>query len=141
MVDNQLRGYDRIDLGGVAALRGNGVTQPRQIHKRRLAENVMTDHARRIPRKIQVAAAFDELRERIAQARRLAAAQQLFGQHARSVGQTIVSAGANGIDGGARIEVIQPRAGQCFAKILVHVACLPYWRWSIGGKGRSSGPT
>ncbi|MNQ14200.1 hypothetical protein D3C85_271450 [compost metagenome] len=122
VVHNQLHRHHRIHLGRVAAFLGDGVAQARQVHQRGLAQDVMTDHARRKPRKVQVAAAFDQLLQCIGQHRRVAAAHQVFSQHARRVGQAGVGAGRDGFDGGARIEIIQAGAGQGLAVRMVHHA-------------------
>jgi hypothetical protein len=62
VVDDQLHRHHRVHLGRVAALLGNGVTQAGQVHQRGLAEDVVADHARREPREVALALAFDELR-------------------------------------------------------------------------------
>jgi hypothetical protein len=61
MVDHELRRHHRIDQRRVAPLQRDGVAQAGQIDQRGLAEDVVADHARREPRKVQVALAFDEL--------------------------------------------------------------------------------
>src|SRR5690606_13693927 len=65
MVDNQLHGNDRVDLGGITAFVGDGITQSGQIHQRGLSQDVMTDDTCGKPWKIQVATALDELAQRI----------------------------------------------------------------------------
>ena len=64
VVDDQLHRHDRIDLGRIAALLGDRVAQAGEVHQRGLAEDVVADHARREPREIQVALAFDQLLQR-----------------------------------------------------------------------------
>ncbi len=61
MIDNQLHRHDGIDLGRVAALLMNSVTQAGQIDQSGLPQDVVTNDARRIPGKIEVLAAFDQL--------------------------------------------------------------------------------
>ncbi len=122
VVHDQLHRHHRIDLGGVAALFGDGVAQAGQVHQRGLAQDVVADHARRVPREVQVAAAFDQLLERIGQERRVAAAHQVLGQHARRVGQAVIGPGRNRLDGGAGVEVVQAGAGQGLAVVLVHAS-------------------
>ncbi len=122
VVDDQLHRHHRVDLGGVAALVGDGVAQAGQVDQRGLAEDVMTDHARRIPRKVQVAAAFDQLLERVGQQHRIAAAHQILRVHARGIGQAVVGAGGDGVHGGARVEIVQAGALQGLAIGFVHAS-------------------
>ncbi|MCY1543010.1 hypothetical protein D9M68_787970 [compost metagenome] len=61
VIDDQLHRHYRVDLGGVAALVGNGVAQAGQVHQRGLAQDVMAHHARGEPREIEVALAPDQL--------------------------------------------------------------------------------
>ena len=122
VVHDQLHRHHRVDLGRIAALVGDGVAQAGQIDQRGLAQDVMTDHARRIPGEVQVAAALDQLLERVRQLRRLAAAHKVFRQHARGVRQTVIGAGRDGLDGGARIKVVQAGARQGLAIGFVHHA-------------------
>jgi hypothetical protein len=49
VIDDQLRRHHRIDLRRIAALVRNRIPQTREIDQRRLAENVMSHHARREP--------------------------------------------------------------------------------------------
>ncbi len=107
MVDHELRRHHGIDQRRVAALQGDGVAQAGQVDQRGLAKNVMAHHAGREPWKVQVAAALDELLERIGQGGRIAAAHQVLGQYARGVGQLVVGARLDGVDRGARVEVIE----------------------------------
>ena len=120
VIHDQLHRHHRIDLGRIPALVGDGVTQAGQIHQCGLAEDVVADHPRGEPRKIQIAATFDQLPERIDQGRRLAAAHQVFRQHARGVRQPVVGAGRDRFDRGARVEVVQGSARQGFAVFGVH---------------------
>ena len=122
VIDDQLHRHYRIDLGRIAALLGNRVTQASQIHQRGLAENVVTHHARRKPREIQVAFALDQLFQRIGQRGRITATHQVFCQHARGVRQLGPGAGLDRVDSFTCVEIIQCRAGQRFAVKSVH-----YW--------------
>ena len=106
MVDHQLRGHHRVDQGRVAALGCDGVTQAGQVDQGSLAQDVMADDAGGEPWKIEVAAALDELAQRRVQGGRVAAAHEVFGQHARGIGQGCVSAWLDRIDGGTRVEVV-----------------------------------
>ena len=54
MVDHQLRRHHRVDLRRVAALQRDGVAQAGEVDQRGLAQDVVADHARREPRKVQV---------------------------------------------------------------------------------------
>ena len=121
VVDHQLGRHHRVDQRRVAALQGDGVAQAGQVDQRGLAQDVVADHARREPREVEVALALDELLERRGQHGRVAAAHQVFGQHARGVRQLVVGAGLDGVDRGARVEVIERwcRAGVC-GKCVVH---------------------
>ena len=120
VVDDQLGGHHRVDQRRVAALVGDGVAQTGQIHQRGLAQDVMAHHTGRIPREIQIALALDQLLERIGQRGRVAAAHQLFGQHARGVGQGVVSTGGDGVHRSAGVVVVQRGAGQGLAECSVH---------------------
>jgi hypothetical protein len=120
VVHHQLRRHDRIDHSRVAALRGNRIAQTCQVHERRLAQDVMTDHACREPREVEVALAFDDLLERGAQRHRVATSHEVFGQHARGVGQRVIGARLDRLDRGTRVEEIQLGARQGFAVCSVH---------------------
>jgi hypothetical protein len=120
MVDDQLHWNDRVDLGRVAALLRDRVAQAGEVDQRGLAEDVMADHACRIPGEVEVALAFDQLRQRAVQQRGVAAADQVLGQHAGDVGQGVVSAGRDGVDRFARVEMVQVGAGQGLAVSCVH---------------------
>ncbi|MOA23158.1 hypothetical protein D3C78_1437620 [compost metagenome] len=125
VVDDQLGRHHRVDLGRVAALLGDGVTQAGQVDQGGLAEDVVADHARRVPGEVQVALAVDQLFQRRGQARRLAAAHQLFGEHAGGVGQFPPGASLDRLDGRAGVEVVQLGAGQAFTVLAVHLICGP----------------
>jgi len=107
VVDDQLHRHHRVDLGGVAALVGNGVAQAGEIDQRGLAQDVVAHHARREPGEIQVALAFDELLERIGERGRVAAAYQILGEDAGGVRELVVGAGLDGFDGFSRVEVVE----------------------------------
>ncbi len=81
VIHNQLGRHYRVDLGRVTTLLGDGVTQTGQIHQSGLTEDVMTDHPGRVPGKIQVALALDQLLERIRQCVRSATSYQLLGEN------------------------------------------------------------
>ena len=61
VVDDQLGLYHRVYFRRVTAFGRDGVTQAGQIHQRGLAENVVAHHTGRIPGKIQVTFALDQL--------------------------------------------------------------------------------
>ena len=111
VIDDKLGRYHRIHLGRIATLICNRIAQAGQIHQRGLAQNIMTNHAGRIPRKIQIAPAFDQLFQRIGQYGRITAPYQLLRQNARGVGQALVRAWLDGIDSSAGIEIIERAAG------------------------------
>ena len=131
MVDDQLGRHHRIHLGRITALGRNRIPQPRQIHQRGLAEDVMAHHPRREPGKVQVPLALDDLLEGVGQLARLTAAHQVLGQHAGGVGQLVVSARLNVLDRGAGVEIVQVGAWQGFAVLLVHGG--PFWKVLVGG--------
>jgi len=64
------------------------------------------------PREVQVAPALDELPQARLEDRRIAAAHEVFGVHARRVRQLVVRARLDGIDRGTRVEVVERGAGQ-----------------------------
>ena len=115
VVDDQLHRHHRIDLRRIAALLGDGIAQAGQVDQRGLAEDVVADHARREPREIEVALALDQLLQRVGERRRIAAAHQVFGQHARGVRQRGVGAGLDRLDRCAGVEIVQRGAGQGLA--------------------------
>ena len=59
MIDDQLGRHHRVDLGRIAPLLSDGITQTSQVDQSGLAENVVTHHPRRVPGKIQVLLALD----------------------------------------------------------------------------------
>ena len=111
VVDDQLSGNNRIDLGRVAALIGDRVAQTGEVHQRRLAEDVVADDAGRIPGEIEIALPLDDLRQRVGEHGGIAAAHQLLGQHARDIGQAIVRAGADRLDRFSRVEEVDLGTG------------------------------
>ena len=130
VVDDQLHRHHRIHLGRIAALLGDGIAQAGQVDQRGLAEDVVADHARREPREIEVAAAFDQLQQiRVAQrrvgTRHVGLAHDVLGMHAGGVGQRGVGARAERVDGGARVEPVEMGAGERFAEFAVHPPILP----------------
>ena len=104
---------------------------PGQVDQGGLAEDVMAHHARREPGEVAFALALDQLLQRIGQDRRIAAAHQVLGQHARGVRQRVVGARLDRLHGGARIEVIQRRAGKGLAVGGIHKYREP-WRETPG---------
>ncbi|MDT4827398.1 hypothetical protein FQZ97_607430 [compost metagenome] len=122
VVHDQLHRHHRVDLGGVAAFLGDGVAQAGQVDQRGLAQDVVADHARGEPREVEVALAPDQLLERIRQRGGIAAAHQVFCQHAGRVGQAVIGPGRDRLDGGAGVEVVQAGAGQGLAVVLVHAS-------------------
>jgi hypothetical protein len=52
MIHDQLHRDDRIHLRRIAAHHGNRIAQPRQIDQRRLAQNIVANHASRKPGKV-----------------------------------------------------------------------------------------
>ena len=81
----------------------------------------MAHHTHRKPREIDLALALDELAQVLVQLRRVGTAHQVFGVHAGGVRQAIPGAGLQGVNGLARIKVLQGRAGKGFAVGNVHV--------------------
>ena len=116
VVDDQLRLHHRIDFGRIAALIGNRIAQTGQIHQGGLAENVVAHHAGREPREINFALALDQLVQPFVQGGGIGAvviglAYQLLGQHAAGVGQTVVGAGFDGVNGGLCVVKIDSAVG------------------------------
>ncbi len=122
VIDDQLRRHHRVDAGWVAALSGDGVAQAGQVHQRGLAEDVVADHAHRIPGKIPLAPALDDLQQGRFELLGIAAAQQLLGQHPRDIGQPLPGARAQRLDRRAGIVVVQTGAGQWLALAGIGVA-------------------
>ena len=120
VVDDQLHRHHGIDLGRIAALLRNRIPQTRQVDERGLAEDVVADDARRKPREIQVALALDQLPQAGLEDRRIAATHEVLGVHARRVRQLVVRARLDGVDGGARVEVVERGAGKSLAVGGVH---------------------
>ncbi len=120
VIDDQLGRHHWIDLRRITAGIGDGIAQAGQIHQGGLAENVMADHACREPREIQILATLDQLAQRGLQRGRVAAAHQVFGQHARGVRQRGIGTGLDGIHGGTGIEIVQRGAGEILAVLSIH---------------------
>ena len=120
VVHDQLHRHDGIDLRRIATLLCNRIPQAREIHERRLAEDVVAHDARREPREIEVTPALDELPQRRGQGRRVATAHEILGQHARRIRQLVVRAGLERVDRGSSVEVVELGAGQGFAVCGVH---------------------
>src|SRR5690606_34649160 len=119
-VDDQLGRHNRVDLGRVTALLGDGVAQAGQVDQRGLPENVVADHTCRVPGEVQVTLAIDQLLQRSGKVLRIAATDQLLGKYARGVGQFVPGADLDRLDRLAGIEVIQRSAGQALAVLAVH---------------------
>ena len=64
VIDDELGWHYRVDARRVTALLGDGVAQSGEIDERGLAENVVADHACRVPRKVEIATALDYLPQR-----------------------------------------------------------------------------
>ncbi len=120
VIHDQLGRHHRVDLRRVTAGIGDGIAQAGQIDQGGLAENVMAHHARREPREIQVLAALDQLAQRGLQRGRVAAAHQVFGQHARGIRQRGIGTGLDRIDRGTGIEIVQRGAGEVLAVLSIH---------------------
>ena len=140
VIDDQLGRHHRVDLGRVTALLGDGIAQAGQVDQCGLAKNVVADHARRVPGKVQVALAVDQLLQRGGQVLRIAAAHQLLGEHARGVGQLAPGANLDRLDRLTSVEVIQCGAGQALAVLAIHGVVHGYLRSLSGTNFRSSGP-
>ncbi|MNE64631.1 hypothetical protein D3C80_1600520 [compost metagenome] len=122
VVDDQLGRHHRVDLGRVTALLGNRIAQAGQVDQCGLTEDIVADHAGRVPREIQVTLALDDLLQRVGQHGRIAAAYQLLGQHTGGVRQLVVGTRLDGFDGRAGVEVVQLGTGQGFAIFSIHGA-------------------
>ena len=120
VVHNQLGRHDRVDLCGVAALVGDGIAQTGKVNQRGLTQDVMAHHASREPWEVEVALAFNQLLEGVGQGGGVAAAHQVFGQHAGGVRQGGVGTGLDGIDSGWGIKIVQRGTGERFAVCSVH---------------------
>ena len=117
---DELRRHDRIDFGRVAALVGNRITQTRKVNQRSLPKDVVTDHARGIPREVQGLFVLDKLRQPCAQCRAvhmvfIRLAHKVLCQYTRSVGECVVCTRADGVDGGAGVVKIDGGVGEGFA--------------------------
>ena len=111
VVDDQLHRHHRVHLRRIATEIGDGVAQAGEVDERRLAEDVVADHARREPREVEVALALDELAQVVGDARRLGAADDVLGVHARGVGQRGPGPGTDRVDGLAGVEIVEAGAG------------------------------
>src|SRR5205085_12099999 len=83
-------------------------------------EDVLQDHAGREPREIDIALALDELAQGGGELPGLAAPDEILGEDARGVGKAVVGAGADRVDGGARVVVGKGGSGQGLAVGRVH---------------------
>ena len=120
MVHDQLHRHHRVDGGRIASLLGNGIAQTGQIHQRGLAQNVVTHHAHRVPRKIPVAAALDQLAQAVVHDGRIRLAHDVFRMHACGVRQSVPGARLQLLHGGTRIKVAQRRTGKGFFVFSIH---------------------
>ena len=93
VVDDELRGHHGIHRGRISAALGDGVPKPRQIHQRRLPQNVVAHHPRRIPGEVEITLPLDQLQEAGVERFRIAPAYQLLREHPGRVGQGGVGAG------------------------------------------------
>ena len=107
VINDQLHRHDRIHLGRVTTLIRNRITQTCQIHQRSLTENVMTHHACRKPRKVEITLTLDQLLERRRQCRWIAATHQIFGEHARGVRQFVPGTRLDCINGFTCVEIVE----------------------------------
>ena len=127
VVNDKLGRHHRVHLGRITALLGDGITQAGQVYQRGLAKNVMADNAGRVPGKVQVAFALDELLERIGQILRRTAAHQLLCQNSGSVWKFCIGPRLDRIDRRTGVEIVQLGAGKGFAVFGVHslgISCL-----------------
>ena len=120
VIHDQLGRYHRIDFGGVTALLGDGVTQTGQVDQCGLTQDVVTHHARRVPREIHGALAFDQLLQGIGEIRRIAATHQLFGQDTRGERKFVIGPRLDGVDSRTGVEIVQLGAGKLLAIFSVH---------------------
>ena len=112
VVDDQLHRHHRIDLRRIAAARRDRVAQAGQVHQRGLPQDVVADDARGIPGEVALAQAVGQLQQAGVEQRRIAAAHQVLGMHARRVGHAGPGAGAQRLDGRAGIEPVEVGARQ-----------------------------
>ena len=98
VVDDQLRRYHRVDLARIAAGLGHRVAQAGHVDERRATQDVLQHDARRVKRKIGVAALLDDLRQRRRLLRRRATAQHVLGEKPTGQRQAVVSPLVQGID-------------------------------------------
>ena len=159
VVDDQLSRHHRIDLRWVAALLRDRIAQTGEVDERGLAKNVMADDACRIPGKVEVALALDDLLQRIGQRFGLTATHQLFGQNAGRIGQLVIGTRLNSFDRLTGVKVVKPSTWQSFAVFCIHAGRTQFsnvlWgkvrgardglprsdqRWAIGTTLRCSGP-
>ena len=120
MVDDELHGHHGVHLRRVAAFGRDRIAQAGQIDQRGLAQDVVAHHAHRIPRKVAVAPPLDELHQAFVEDGGLAFAHQVFGMHARRVGQRVPGAGAQRVDGGAGVDVVECGAGERCSVSWIH---------------------
>ena len=55
VIDDQLHRHHRVHLGRIAAHIGNRIAQAGEVNQRGLAEDIVADHAGRVPGKVQLA--------------------------------------------------------------------------------------
>ena len=107
VVDDQLHWHHRIHFGRITTHLRDRIAQTGEIDQRGLSENVVTDDARWEPRKIKVVPSRDQLCEIGVQLRRIGAAHQILGMHARRVRQLVPCPGREILHCCAGIEVVQ----------------------------------
>ena len=106
----------------------------------------MADHAGRVPGKIQVPFAFDQLLEGIRQCRWITTTNQLLRQDLGGVRQSVVGARLDVFHSLTGVKILQVSAREGFAVISVHgrysnSGLSDYGRSSIGTHFESAGPS
>ena len=137
MVDDELHRHDRVHLGGIAPLIGDGVAKASEVHQGGLPQDVVAHHPCREPGEVALALAENDLAEALVEDGRIAFANQVLGVDAGGVGEPVPGAGGDGVDRLPGIEVVKLCAGQGLAILRVdhHLRSLSGTNW------RSSGPT
>lgn len=102
MVDDELHRHDRVHLGGISPLLGDGVAKAREVHQGGLSQDVVAHHPRREPGKVAIALVVHYLAEALAEDGRIAFANQVLGVDAddqRRIFERFFRADNNDVDG------------------------------------------
>ena len=114
VVDDELGLHHRIHFGRIAAFFSNRIAQACQIHQRCLTQNIVTHHARRIPREVDFLFSLNQLTQPALQRRQVdfvCAVDQVLSQDTACIRQLVVRAWFDVFTRLTRVVIFQIRTG------------------------------